>query len=222
VWFYYLQFTFFTAEIYTCLKQGAKNGLFFAHAMYLTRKPVMRSVIFYTVVFLLSSCIQQPAPVPQAEHTAVDTIAPVNIPVADTAASPINSKHTTRDELVDFAATLKGVPYHEAGTDPATGFDCSGFITYVFNHFGITVPRSSVDFTNVGREVPVQDARKGDLILFTGTDSTVRIVGHMGIVTENTDSLRFIHSTSGRQYSVTVTALNEYYKGRFVKVIDIW
>jgi cell wall-associated NlpC family hydrolase len=68
----------------------------------------------------------------------------------------------------------------------------------------------------------VQAARKGDLILFTGTDRTVRIVGHMGIVTENTDSLRFIHSTSGRQYSVTVTALNEYYKGRFVKVIDIW
>ena len=164
----------------------------------------------------------QPTPAPQAEPAANDTPALVNISLADTATATIDPKHVTRDELVAFAETLKGVPYHEAGTNPATGFDCSGFITYVFNHFGITVPRSSVDFTNVGKEIPVQAARKGDLILFTGTDSTIRIVGHMGIVTENTDSLRFIHSTSGRQYSVTVTALNEYYKGRFVKVIDIW
>ena len=195
--------------------------MLFARAMYLTQKPVMRRIVFFTVV-LLSSCIQQTAPAPQAEHDTVDTAPLVSLPVTDTATTPIDPKHTTRDELVAFAATLKGVPYHEAGTDPATGFDCSGFITYVFNHFGITVPRSSVDFTNVGKEVPVQAARKGDLILFTGTDSTVRIVGHMGIVTENTDSLRFIHSTSGRQYSVTVTTLNEYYKGRFVKVIDVW
>jgi hypothetical protein len=33
------------------------------------------------------------------------------------------------------------------------------------------------------------------------------------------DTLKFIHSTSGRQYGVTITALNDYYKGRFVKVI---
>lgn len=123
------------------------------------------------------------------------------------------------DSIVNFAKTLKGIPYKYASADPAAGFDCSGFITYVFNHFNIEVPRSSVDFTNVGTPINLAQAKRGDLILFTGTDSSERIVGHMGIVTENNDSLRFIHATSGKQYGVTVTTLNDYYMGRFVKVI---
>ena len=126
-------------------------------------------------------------------------------------------------QFVTFAKTLIGVPYKYASFDPSYGFDCSGFITYVFNHFGITVPRSSVDFTNFGKEIPLHEAKPGDLILFTGTDSTKRIVGHMGIVTENVvGSLQFIHSTSGKAYGVTITQLDGYYIGRFVKVIRIF
>lgn len=169
---------------------------------------------------ILLSCGEEPHAVP-AEQIVADTSSAMTETITVPADTTI-AKGTTRDDLVTFAETLKGVPYHEAGTSPATGFDCSGFITYVFNHFGIAVPRSSVDFTNVGKGVSVQLAKRGDLILFTGTDSTIRIVGHMGIVTGNTDSLRFIHSTSGKKYGVTVTALSDYYKGRFVKVIDIW
>ncbi len=138
------------------------------------------------------------------------------------AATEINTKNTTPGELIKFAKTLIGVPYNYTGTDPSVGFDCSGFITYVFDHFNIKVPRSSVDFTHVGKEVSLADARQGDLVLFTGTDSTVRIVGHMGIVTENNDSLKFIHATSGKIFGVTVTPLNRYYKGRFMKVTRIF
>src|SRR5687767_993260 len=97
----------------------------------------------------------------------------------------IETGSTVPDSLVAFGKSLVGVPYLYASSDPAKGFDCSGFITYVFNHFGIAVPRSSVDFTNVGSEIPTDIASPGDLILFTGTDSTIRIVGHMGIVESN-------------------------------------
>jgi len=131
-------------------------------------------------------------------------------------------KNTDPNTIVDFAETLLHVPYRYGSTDPSKGFDCSGFITYVFNHFGIVVPRSSFDFTNEGKVIHVREAKRGDLILFTGTDSAERFVGHMGIVTENTDTLKFIHSTSGKQYGVTITPLNNYYKGRFVKVIKIF
>lgn len=135
----------------------------------------------------------------------------------------INTHRTKAEQLVDFAETLKGITYKYGSVDPQSGFDCSGFISYVFNHFGISVPRSSKDFTSVEREISLKQAKRGDIILFTGTDSTKRVVGHMGIITSpEGQSHEFIHSTSGKSYGVTITPLNKYYQGRFVKVIRIF
>lgn len=153
---------------------------------------------------------------------ATDTLSP-SPDSLQSAAQPLHpwTAPAPLSQIVSFAETLQGVPYLYASSDPAKGFDCSGFITYVFNHFGLEVPRSSVDFTDKGIAVPLVQARRGDLILFTGTDSASGVVGHMGIVTENSDSLRFIHSSSGKANGVTITALNEYYLSRFVKVISV-
>lgn len=134
----------------------------------------------------------------------------------------IDTKGVSPEQVVTYAKTLMGVPYVYGSTNPEKGFDCSGFITYVFNHFGIIVPRSSIDFTNVGKEVDAKAAKPGDLILFTGTDSTERFVGHMGIVVANADTLQFIHSTSGKANGVTITPLNTYYQGRYVKTVRIF
>lgn len=143
--------------------------------------------------------------------------------VIDKTIHGINTRDIRPAAVVAFAQTLQGTPYKYASADPSQGLDCSGFITYVFNHFDIDVPRSSVDFTNEGREIAPAEAVPGDLILFTGTDSTIPIVGHMGIVTGNKKgNLSFIHSTSGKADGVTVTPLNKYYKTRFVKVIRIF
>ena len=145
----------------------------------------------------------------------------------DTAILPpsqlIDVKNIHPEDLMRFAETLKGIPYRYGSTDPKVGFDCSGFITYVFNNFGIRVPRSSIDFTDVGKTIPKEEAKRGDIILFTGTDSTERFVGHMGLITKNeAGNLEFIHSTSGKAYSVTVTQLNAYYMSRFVKTLRIF
>jgi len=135
----------------------------------------------------------------------------------------IETGTTDPAELLRYAKSLIGVPYLYACTDPAKGFDCSGFVTHVFNHFNIAVPRSSIDFTNVGKEIDYHKAGPGDLILFTGTDSTTRTVGHMGIVLKNeNDSLQFIHSSSGKSKGVVITNFERYYKGRFVKVIRVF
>ena len=135
----------------------------------------------------------------------------------------INTGNTTPAALIAFAKTLIDVPYKYASTDPSEGFDCSGFITYIFNHFDIAVPRSSVGFTNMGKTIDLQNARPGDLILFTGTDSSIRVVGHMGLVVSNNNGLlEFIHSTSGKAYGVVITPLKKYYMGRFEKVIRIF
>ena len=135
----------------------------------------------------------------------------------------ITTGKITPAQLIAFARSLKGVPYKYGSIDPAEGFDCSGFITYVFNHFGVIVPRQSVDFTPMNREIGLKDAKPGDLILFTGTDSTIRIVGHMGIIVSSPgEGIQFIHSTSGRDYGVTETPLNKYYAGRYLKTIRVF
>ena len=153
------------------------------------------------ILFLLTGLYCIACDNPKADgSTPVDRIDTVDIIKADTAVHDTSQTITTLlpDSLVAFAKTQLGVPYLYASTDPSKGFDCSGFITYVFNHFNIKVPRSSVDFTIYGRDIGVDEAKPGDLILFTGTDSTIRVVGHMGIIeSRQQDKLYFIHSTSG-------------------------
>ena len=137
-------------------------------------------------------------------------------------AAKITAGNIPIDSITDFAKTLIGTPYLYSSADPMHGFDCSGFITYVFNHFKILVPRSSIDFTNAGEEIATGDSKKGDLILFTGTDSKERFVGHMGIIISNEDgNIKFIHSSSGKAKGVVITPLNDYYKARFIKVVRL-
>jgi cell wall-associated NlpC family hydrolase len=151
------------------------------------------------------------------------TIVALPDPVIYKPGMKINTGSIIPDSIVSYGKSLVGTPYLYASSDPAKGFDCSGFITYVFNHFGIAVPRSSVDFTNVGSEIPRDMAGPGDLILFTGTDSTIKVIGHMGIVESNEHgNLLFLHSTSGKAYGVTISPLQGYYETRFVKVIRIF
>ncbi|RYY30950.1 MAG: NlpC/P60 family protein [Sphingobacteriaceae bacterium] len=158
---------------------------------------------------------------------ASDTSKPNNEPLVfpyDTPeANRINTGQTTPAQLITFAKTLQGIRYKYGSINPNEGFDCSGFITYVFNHFNIAVPRTSVGFTDVHHEIPLRNAKPGDLVLFTGTDSTIRIVGHMGIfVSPPGLPLQFIHSTSGKANGVTITPLNAYYMGRYVKTVRVF
>ena len=169
--------------------------------------------------------VSQTSPARIDSSTAFKVRETANTQIKKVALAPsmdIDVKNVAPNQLVAFSETLIGIPYVYASIDPRVGFDCSGFITYVFNHFGIRVPRSSVDFTNVGTEIPVAQARRGDIILFSGTNPAERHVGHMGLVVSNSDTLRFIHATSGKAMGVTVTPLSPYYMDRFVKTIRIF
>jgi cell wall-associated NlpC family hydrolase len=142
--------------------------------------------------------------------------------VVQAPAAVIDTKNANPQMIVAFAKTLMGTPYVYGSTNPSVGFDCSGFITHVFNHFNIKVPRSSIDFTNYGKTIPESEAKQGDLILFTGTNPMEKHVGHMGIVISADTAIQFIHSSSGKAMGVTVSPLEGYYRTRFVKVIRIF
>jgi cell wall-associated NlpC family hydrolase len=135
----------------------------------------------------------------------------------------VETSGTQRHEFTHFAKSLVGTPYKYASQNPAIGFDCSGFVNYVANHFQIKVPRSSVEFTNIGEVINENEALEGDLILFTGTNPASRIVGHIGIITENINGkINFIHSSSGKAKGVVINDMSDYYKKRFVKIIRIF
>jgi len=99
-------------------------------------------------------------------------------------------------EIVEYAGTLLGIPYKVAGKDE-DGFDCSGFVSYVFKHKGMSLPSSTKALIEVGERIDLDKAAPGDIILFTGTDSSSTAVGHAGIIVSRTaDSTQFIHSSS--------------------------
>ncbi len=199
-------------------------------------------ILYFLIAFTIAVFIFYLATHQQAGGNSVNNSEPQNTPVnIDTSDNAIVKRQslptvkdtvpvieiitnkTLPDSLVLYAETLIGTPYKYASTDPSVGFDCSGFITYVFNHYNISVPRSSKDFENTGTEIPIAKSKRGDLILFTGTDSTERVIGHMGIIVSNDKTgVQFIHATSGKAYSVVITPFNKYYQGRFVKTIRVF
>ncbi|MCA6435238.1 MAG: C40 family peptidase [Bacteroidota bacterium] len=125
---------------------------------------------------------------------------------------------TKTDSIIDFATKHVGVKYKYASANPKKGFDCSGFVNFVFSEFGVQVPRSSKLFNHFGINVELDSCKKGDVLLFEKP-------GHVGIVTYHSkDSLRFIHASSDKRHGgVKISEFYSFsnYKKRFVKVIRI-
>jgi cell wall-associated NlpC family hydrolase len=106
----------------------------------------------------------------------------------------------TPDSVVAFAMRQLGTNYCYAGSTPATGFDCSGFVQYVYQKFQVAMPHSTALLIAVGRPVAREQARRGDIVVFTGTAPGAATPGHAGIVvSEPGQPLKFIHSSSARR-----------------------
>lgn len=139
-------------------------------------------------------------------------------------ASPnLNSNELKRDSIVNFAQSLLKTPYLWGGVSPK-GFDCSGFLYYVYHHHRIKVSRTSSSYANKGTKVAINTVKPADVLLFTGTDSSKRRVGHIGMVISNINGeVTFIHSSSSKKhYGVTLTKYNNSgYVKRFLKAISI-
>jgi len=138
---------------------------------------------------------------------------PVAIPAIVTSeqapAPAAGTAQRMRQVLADFAVTLRDVRYRRGGSQPSTGFDCSGFVRYVFQHvLGRTLPTNSASqFRAVGTRVDRAEMRTGDLVFFR---TRGKQVSHVGIYLDNG---RFIHSPSAGK-SVSISSLDEAYWAR--------
>ncbi|WP_085522184.1 C40 family peptidase [Tuberibacillus sp. Marseille-P3662] len=116
-------------------------------------------------------------------------------------------RHVSGGSVTSIAQQLIGVPYQYGGTTP-NGFDCSGFIQYVFSKAGVSVPRTSGGQYSAGSSVSSPSA--GDLVFFS-TDGSGG-VSHAGI---SLGGNRFIHASSSR--GVTISSLNgSYWDSRYL------
>lgn len=129
------------------------------------------------------------------------------------------------DSLIHYARTQLGTKYKYTGTSPKTGFDCSGFVKYVFSHFEIDVPRASMDYEKKGRTISLDSALKGDVIVFTGTNASIRKPGHVGIITRSENGeIFFIHSSSGKMHGGVIEThynISPNYKKRYIKTVRL-
>ncbi len=134
-------------------------------------------------------------------------------------------KDTLRaDSLMNYCKKHLGTKYQYANCTPADGFDCSGFVFYVFSHFNIKVPRASMDYEKSGQLIDLADCKKGDVIVFTGTKIKNRKPGHVGIIISDPgEPVKFIHSSSGKNAGVIITNFTEskYYQSRFIKIARV-
>ena len=122
------------------------------------------------------------------------------------------------DDLIDYALDYIGVPYDSAGSTPH-GFDCSGFVRYVYSRFGVKLPRHSGDQWKEGELVLLGEIKRGDLVFFVTQKSNYQAIGHVGIAVsdydEVTESFRFIHAYSGEGSVCISDFRNHYLRNQF-------
>lgn len=127
--------------------------------------------------------------------------------------NPAETITDLRKALIGLAMNLRDVRYVRGGHSPATGFDCSGFVRYVFAHaIGVQLPTNSASQFLAGLKVKRADMKPGDLVFFH-TGGRRHRVTHVGIYISNG---RFIHApTYGK--TVQISSLDEaYWAKRFV------
>ncbi|MCK9413248.1 MAG: C40 family peptidase [Prolixibacteraceae bacterium] len=152
----------------------------------------------------------------------VQLAASSKVPVKAVEAKQTNITAVDREALISFARHYLGTPYHYASSNPKKGFDCSGFVNFVFKNFKINLPRSSREFKNMGKDLKPEEFKVGDVVVFRSFRNKARI-GHVGIICEaNGLHSKFIHSATSQRRGVVVSDLaSGTYAHRFFRCIDV-
>lgn len=122
----------------------------------------------------------------------------------------VNSTNIFTKKLIEIALRHRGKPYVYGKTGPDS-FDCSGFVYGVHKELGIILPRTSLNQSQIeGEKISRNRLQQGDLVFF---DTSLKgKVNHSGIYLGEG---KFIHASSGKANSVTVSSMDAWYKDKF-------
>jgi cell wall-associated NlpC family hydrolase len=146
-----------------------------------------------------SSTFPHPAPFPSPSSPASITPEPSSGPTL-----------VTPSALIQTALGLEGVRYQWGGDQPSTGFDCSGFVQYVFAQHNLTAPRTAAEQFLLGRHVDLGQLRAGDLVFF----STVAPgASHVGLAVNGEE---FVHAPAASGVVRVERVRGSYWLSRYV------
>ncbi|NOZ91181.1 MAG: C40 family peptidase [Epsilonproteobacteria bacterium] len=142
-------------------------------------------LIFATILLLFSGCLER--------QKSLD-----------------NNISQSNNIIVKTAMKHLGKPYRYGATGP-NSFDCSGFVYAVYKEVGIPIPRTSLAQSKIkGKKLSINELKAGDLLSF---DTSLKgHINHSGIYIGDH---KFIHASSGKAYSVTISSLDGWYKDKF-------
>ena len=144
----------------------------------------------------------QPAqPIPESQNAAP-------LPAAEEPPTALAGPESL-NEVIQTALTFLGAPYRNGGTDPS-GFDCSGFVQYVFARHGTPLPREVRTQYQRGQTIDLDKVKPGDLVFF---ETVSRGASHVGIAVGNG---RFVHAPSSRGVVRVEPYTASYWARRFV------
>ena len=143
---------------------------------------------------------------------ASSSINPVEITEYD---MDIDRKALKRKHLVKYASSFIGTSY-KSKKYSSSGFDCSGFVQHVFNHFDIDLDRSSKEMAKQGRRK--SKPSEGDLVFFANGGR----INHVAIVTKvDKEGVHIIHSTSSKGVITECLDASTYWKKRYAFAKDV-
>ena len=127
------------------------------------------------------------------------------------ATEPTAPTFTVREPaaVISTALSFRGIPYRNGGSDPS-GFDCSGFVQYVYAMHGAGLPREVHSQYRTGREVDRKDVKAGDLVFF---ETISRGASHVGLAIGGDE---FVHAPSSRGVVRIEKLTSSYWASRFV------
>lgn len=121
------------------------------------------------------------------------------------------------DSAINYGKSFIGLAYKYGGTS-TSGFDCSGFLKHIFNKYGLILPHSSREYANIGDTVSLKEIKKGDILLFKGSNLKSKRIGHVSIVIEVTENEILMLHSCRRGVLIENYLDSDFYLKRFVGV----
>ncbi len=109
-------------------------------------------------------------------------------------------------KIATLAQQYLGTPYHWSGASPKTGFDCSGFVQWLYGQQGITIPRTTYEQVKAGAPVAKSQLKPGDILFF---EPTKKGPGHEGLYLGNGKFIEAPHT--GANIRISLLAVRSDY-----------